>query len=38
MSEETFVSGSNSYKITVYPAPVEGKKHPIVCCFTETSA
>jgi dienelactone hydrolase len=30
MSDETFTSGPNSYKVAVYPAPVDGKKHPMV--------
>jgi len=27
MSDETFTSGGNSHKITMYPAPADGKKH-----------
>lgn len=30
MSSETFISGGNTYKITVYPAPPDGKKYPVV--------
>ena len=30
MSSETFLSQQKSYKITVYPAPPDGKKYPIV--------
>ncbi len=30
MSNETFTSGPNTYRITVYPAPVDGKEHPMV--------
>ncbi len=30
MSSETFTSGGNTYKITVYPAPSDGKKYPVV--------
>src|SRR3954447_26537547 len=30
MSDETFSSGGNPHKITIYPAPADGKKHPIV--------
>lgn len=30
MSRETFVSAKTTYKITVYPAPADGKKHPVI--------
>ena len=30
MSTETFTSAGNTYKITVYPAPPDGKKHPVI--------
>jgi carboxymethylenebutenolidase len=30
MLSETFTSGSNTYKITVYPARADGEKHPMV--------
>jgi dienelactone hydrolase len=30
MPSETFLSEGNTYKITVYPAPSDGKKYPIV--------
>jgi carboxymethylenebutenolidase len=30
MSSETFTSGGNTYKITIYPAPPDGKKYPVV--------
>lgn len=30
MSSATFISGGNTYKITVYPAPPDGKKYPVV--------
>ena len=30
MSSETFRIGASTYNITVYPAPLDGKKHPIV--------
>lgn len=30
MPDETFNVGSTPYKITVYPAPVDGKKHPMI--------
>jgi carboxymethylenebutenolidase len=30
MSSETFTSGSNTHKITVYPAPADGEKYPMV--------
>ena len=30
MSSETFISGGITFKITVYPAPIDGKKYPVV--------
>ncbi|MBA2592700.1 MAG: dienelactone hydrolase family protein [Pseudomonadota bacterium] len=30
MSNETFVSAKTTYKITIYPAPSDGKKHPVI--------
>ena len=30
MSDETFTSGGNPYKITIYPPPSNGKKRPMV--------
>jgi carboxymethylenebutenolidase len=30
MSSETFTSGPNTYKITVYPGPADAKKHPMI--------
>jgi carboxymethylenebutenolidase len=30
MLSETFTSGPNTYKITVYPAPANGEKHPMI--------
>jgi carboxymethylenebutenolidase len=30
MLSETFTSGSKTYKITVYPAPADGEKHPMI--------
>jgi carboxymethylenebutenolidase len=30
MSSETFTSGSKTYKMTVYPAPADGAKHPMI--------
>ena len=30
MSSETFTSGSKTYKITVYPAHADAKKHPMI--------
>jgi dienelactone hydrolase len=30
MLNETYISGGNTYKITVYPAPSDGKKYPVV--------
>ena len=30
MEIETFTRGTSTYEITVYPAPVDGKKHPMV--------
>ena len=30
MLSETFTSGPNTYKITVYPAPADGEKHPMI--------
>ena len=30
MSSVTFISGGNTYKITVYPAPPDGKRYPVV--------
>ena len=30
MSNETFTSGGNSYKITIYPAPADGKKYALI--------
>jgi dienelactone hydrolase len=30
MISETFKSGGKTFKITVYPAPVDGRRHPIV--------
>jgi dienelactone hydrolase len=30
MSDETFTSGGNSHKITMYPAPADGKKHAMI--------
>ena len=30
MSSETFTSGPKTYKITVYPAPPDGEKHPMI--------
>jgi dienelactone hydrolase len=30
MSNDTFASGSNLHKMTIYPAPADGKKHPMV--------
>jgi dienelactone hydrolase len=30
MSSETFISGGNTHKITIYPAPADGKKYPII--------
>ncbi len=33
MSDETYTRGGKTYGITVYPAPADGKKHPIVLLF-----
>ena len=30
MLSETFTSGPETYKITVYPAPADGEKHPMI--------
>jgi carboxymethylenebutenolidase len=30
MSNETFVNAKTTYKITIYPAPPDGKKHPVI--------
>jgi dienelactone hydrolase len=30
MSTTTFVSGKTPYKITIYPAPSDGKKYPVI--------
>jgi carboxymethylenebutenolidase len=30
MASETYVSGGNAYKVTVNPAPADGKKHPVI--------
>jgi carboxymethylenebutenolidase len=30
MLSETFMSGGENYKITIYPAPTDGKKYPVV--------
>ena len=30
MSSETFTSGPKAYKTTVYPAPADGEKHPMI--------
>jgi carboxymethylenebutenolidase len=30
MSSETFVSAGKTYKITIYAAPSDGKKHPVI--------
>jgi carboxymethylenebutenolidase len=30
MLSETFTCGSSTYKITVYPAPADGEKHPMI--------
>ncbi len=30
MSSETFVSAKGTYKITIYPAPSDGKKYPVI--------
>lgn len=30
MSSEIFTSGPNTYKVTVYPAPADGDRHPII--------
>jgi carboxymethylenebutenolidase len=30
MSSETFTNESKTYKITVYPAPTDGEKHPMI--------
>ena len=30
MVSETYVSGGSAYKITVNPAPADGKKHPVI--------
>jgi carboxymethylenebutenolidase len=30
MSGETFISGGNTYKITIYSAPTDGKKYPVI--------
>ncbi len=30
MSNDTFTSGGNSYNMTVYPAPADGKTHPMI--------
>ena len=30
MASETYVSGGSAYKITVNPAPADGKKHPVI--------
>lgn len=33
MNAETFRSGGHSYEITVYPAPANGKRYPVVIFF-----
>ena len=30
MAEETYTSGKDTYTITVYPGPADGKKHPMI--------
>jgi hypothetical protein len=30
MLHETFTSERNTYKVTVYPGPTDGKKHPMI--------
>jgi hypothetical protein len=30
MTSETFVSAKTPYKITIYPAPSDGKKYPVI--------
>jgi dienelactone hydrolase len=30
VASETFVSGGDTYKITLYPAPSDGKKYPVI--------
>ena len=30
MSSETFASAGTTYKITIYAAPSDGKKHPVI--------